>query len=386
MKIAIIGVGNLGSQAATHLRAAGHEVVGCDVVPLPQHLSDLGVDSAFDPAQASAGRDLVLVFVRDSDQAWDVIASGRSCVLEASPPPRLVVNCSTIAVDTAIRLGEACSEAGVPYLDAPVNGRVPFSVMFVGATQEHFALAQPALSSIAGELHLMGAVGAGTTAKLIHQLVLYSNVLVLQEALDLGVAAGLDRGQLINALGHSSARSRALEVVEEVSSRGLVTSDADLIAKDVHLVSDMALSLGIVNVDTERLRRAYEAAVSANGGSLPFVSVRDAHPGDGAEIGPALVRQFIKAWNRRDAELLMLTVDPSFTWMSINGDVQTLSEYLQRLDNSHLSSIEIEQLIHQDDYVMARLLIEYADGRAFRTHDVFRISANRIAEEFSGHA
>src|SRR5690606_17594577 len=106
---------------------------------------------------------------------------------------------------------------GVRLVDAPVSGGQPAAqagqlTVMLGCDDESAALARPILETFARLIVHLGDVGSGQTAKLINNSLLVANMGLLHSAVSAGVSQGLDREQLIQLLGASSARSFALEV------------------------------------------------------------------------------------------------------------------------------------------------------------------------------
>ncbi|MGW0694576.1 nuclear transport factor 2 family protein [Streptomyces sp. NPDC002738] len=102
-----------------------------------------------------------------------------------------------------------------------------------------------------------------------------------------------------------------------------------------------------------------------------------------------LVHRFVRLWNEDRTDLLGDVTHQTFTWHSIEGrTIAGLSEYVSSMTNKSRGkrNILVEETVAEGDMVMVRLAMDRGDGVVFHTHDLFRISDRKIAEEWSGHA
>ncbi|MER5686352.1 nuclear transport factor 2 family protein [Streptomyces sp. NPDC002205] len=102
-----------------------------------------------------------------------------------------------------------------------------------------------------------------------------------------------------------------------------------------------------------------------------------------------LVHRFVRLWNEGRTDRLGEVTHETFTWHSIEGrTIAGLSEYVTSVTNKSQGkrNIRVEETLTEGDMVMFRLAMDRGDGAVFHTHDLFRISDGKIAEEWSGHA
>ena len=151
--IGFIGLGNMGAPMAANLLKAGHQVTGFDIVPaLAQRLAANGGRVAGSVAEAAASGELVITMLPAGAQVRSVYL-GDQGVLSKASKTALLIDCSTIDVETARAVSTAAAEAGFDMLDAPVSGGVAGAeaaslTFMVGGESDVFARAQPVLAAM----------------------------------------------------------------------------------------------------------------------------------------------------------------------------------------------------------------------------------------------
>lgn len=253
-RVAMIGLGRMGSGMASRLLDAGHDLVVWNRTPgRAVGLVERGARLARTPAEAAADVDAVVVMVSD-DEASRAVWLGPDGVLEGSPRAgALAIECSTLSYDWVSELATAVRDAGLRYVDAPVTGLPDAAAtgrltLLVGAADDDLDAAGPVLAPLAGEVLHFGPVGAGTAYKLIVNLMGAVQIAGAAEGLALAERAGLDLGQVASALASGQAASP--QVVR--NSRRMVAADHDdvvfsgrLRRKDTAYAMRLAERLGV---------------------------------------------------------------------------------------------------------------------------------------------
>lgn len=391
MRVAVVGLGFLGSKVAASLVEGGHRVTVYD--RSEDALSDApkGAVRAANIADAAVGQDAIILLLRTSGQVKQVVqvlvehlASGEGSVGPA------IVSCATVSIETAIEAEALCRSVGLTFVDAPVNGRPPNMTIFVGADEEAYHRVKPVLTELGSHLHHMGPSGAGTATKLIHQGMLFGTHLLLQESLALGSRKGLDRGALLRALQTSSAGSAAVDrVAAGFADDELRGASIDLIGKDLDLVASMAAGVELETDLLSRLQVIYDNARQGGGGGEHFSRILEC-PARKADPGTAnpqtVVAELIDLVNDDRLDLLEKVLAEEFVWHGIDGHTRAgVDAYRQRLQSAKYD-ISIERMVVDADIAVARLCIRRGDGTGRVTHDIFRVEGGRIHEEWSGHA
>jgi 3-hydroxyisobutyrate dehydrogenase len=253
-RVAMVGLGRMGSGMAFRLLGAGHEVVVANRTPeRAAPLVAAGAVLASTPAEAAAGAAAVLVMVSD-DQASRAVWDGPDGALAALAPGTLAIECSTLSADRVRELALAAGARGLRYVDAPVTGLPEAAAagrltLLVGADADDLDAARPFLEPLAEEILHFGPVGAGTAYKLIVNLIGAVQIAGVAEGLAVAERAGLDLGQVVAALALGQAASP--QVVR--NSRRMAASDhaenvvfsGRLRHKDADYAMRLAAQLGI---------------------------------------------------------------------------------------------------------------------------------------------
>ena len=215
--IAFIGLGNMGGPMAQNLVKAGHALTVFDLVPAAvQVLVADGAQAAGSAREAVAGADVVISMVPAS-QHVDALYLGPDGILEHIPTHALVIDCSTIAPQTARKVAQAALARGLDMVDAPVSGGTGGAIagtltFIVGGTVAALERARPILEKMGKNIFHAGGAGAGQVAKIANNMLLGVQMAATAEALALGVANGLDPKVLSDIIGKSSGRNWATEL------------------------------------------------------------------------------------------------------------------------------------------------------------------------------
>jgi 3-hydroxyisobutyrate dehydrogenase len=254
LRVAWIGLGNIGLPMATNVAAAGHDVHGFDVRDeAVAALVARGGRAAESPADAARGADLVHVAVLDGPQV-ESVTGGTAGAFAATRPGSVVVIHSTVHPST-VRAAAAAAPPEVVVLDAPVSGGVKGAragtlCVMVGGPAAGFTRARPVFDAIGDLVLHLGDLGAGLAAKLARNLVGYVTMLAVQEGRALAAAAGTDPEELATILEHTGTLSPMMRDLLTVPGGDPVYSRdvAPLVriaSKDLEAALDLADDLGV---------------------------------------------------------------------------------------------------------------------------------------------
>lgn len=246
MKIGFIGLGMMGAGMASNLQKAGHQLVVHDLTrqAASQHLND-GAAWAESPAELAAACELVFTSL---PTPADVTKVGDG-LMDGFKPGSAWFDLSTNAVDVVRALHAKFAEKGVCFLDAPVSGGPKGAnsgklAIWVGGDRAAFDKYHAALSAMGDQAAYIGAIGAGTIAKLVHNATSAAVNVVLSEVFTMGIKAGVEPLDLFAAVRQgASGRAR---VFDRLSDHFLTGSydPADfalrLLHKDVSLACQLA--------------------------------------------------------------------------------------------------------------------------------------------------
>jgi 3-hydroxyisobutyrate dehydrogenase len=212
-KIAFIGLGNMGGPMAANLVKAQHQVMAFD-------LSAAAVDAAVDKgakkvgsaAEAVKGADIVVTMLPAGKHVREVYEKD---VLPNVAKGTLLIDCSTIDVDSARHVGALAAKAGLEMLDAPVSGGVGGATagtltFMVGGSETAFAKARPVLEKMGKNIVHAGASGNGQAAKICNNMILGVSMIAVSEGFMLAKRLGLDAQKLFDVASTSSGQCWAL--------------------------------------------------------------------------------------------------------------------------------------------------------------------------------
>ena len=247
MKIGFIGLGVMGRPMALHLQRAGHELF----VWARRPESAAGLPATFCPTPAELGRHCAVVFtVITSSADVESVALGANGLSEGMAPGSVLIDCSTIAPESAREIAARLAEKGIHFLDAPVSGGAQgaidasLAIMVGGDVLERV---RPLLDCLGKRIVHVGPNGAGQVAKACNQMIMVAAIQAAAEAMRLAAAAGVDCAAVKRALSGGSAASRVLDVMGERMVRRDFSAgiEARLHHKDFGLVLEAARQSGV---------------------------------------------------------------------------------------------------------------------------------------------
>ena len=254
MKIAFIGLGNMGAPMARNLIKAGHSLNLVDLnKTVLAELEQMGGTIRASAREAAEDAELVITMLPAAVHVRSVWL-GEEGVLAGIRQGVPAVDCSTIDPQTARDVAAAAAKHGVAMADAPVSGGTGGATagtltFMVGATPELFATLQPVLAQMGRNIVHCGEVGTGQIAKICNNLLLGISMVGVSEAMALGDALGIDTQVLAGIINSSTGRCWSSDtynpwpgVIETApSSRGYTGGfGADLMLKDLGLATEAA--------------------------------------------------------------------------------------------------------------------------------------------------
>lgn len=214
-RIAVIGVGLMGSSLARHLVAAGYPVTVHDTDPARvDALVALGARKTAAPEAIAAEADVIMLSLPSSHVVNDVVRNTLQ-LFERGRRGQILVDTSTPDPELSIALANALREKGIEMLDATVSGTSEMfaekdAIFMVGGSEAAYRACEPMFAAAARSAYYMGPNGTGGNMKLVVNLVLSLNRMALAEGLTLAAKAGLDQAQALQVLQDSAAASRAM--------------------------------------------------------------------------------------------------------------------------------------------------------------------------------
>jgi 3-hydroxyisobutyrate dehydrogenase len=214
-QVGFIGLGTMGSAMAANIVRAGFPLtVWNRTAGRAAELADLGATFAGTAAEVAAASDIVVVCVSDTPDV-EAVLFGPDGVTAGAQEGSLIIDCSTIAPSGSWNFAERLDGLGLVFVDAPVSGGSEGALnatltIFVGGHERDVERARPVLTAIGRTITHVGPIGAGQAVKAVNQVILAGAYLGVAEGIVLAMKAGLDVGQVIDALGGGAAQSWVL--------------------------------------------------------------------------------------------------------------------------------------------------------------------------------
>ena len=290
MKIAFLGLGNMGCPMAVNLQEAGREVVAFDVMePARKAAEEAGLTVAASGEEAVTGADVVITMFPAGRHVLEAYRGGSSGegLLAAAPEGTLFIDSSTISVEEAREAAELVRAAGHRPLDAPVSGGVAGAkagtlTFMVGGGEEEFDAARPLFEVMGRKIVHCGGAGNGQAAKVCNNMLLAITTIGAGEAFVLGQRLGLEPQALFDVMSTSAAQCWAVStncpvpgpVPESPASNdyrpGFATA---LMAKDLGLARAALESTGTTAPFGEAAQKAYAEFLESGHGDLDFSAI-----------------------------------------------------------------------------------------------------------------
>lgn len=285
MKIGFIGLGNMGGGMAANLVKAGHQVTAFDLSG--EALAKAGAAGCKPVSDADEA-------VRDAEIIVTMLPAGKhvqsvyqSAVFANAPAGALLIDCSTIDVDTARAVSAAAKEKGLDAVDAPVSGGIAAAnsgtlTFMVGGSVAAFAKAEPVLADMGKAVIHAGENGAGQAAKICNNMLLGATMAATCETFNLAEKLGLDLQKFYDISSQASGQSWSMTSycpVPAIGPQSPADNDyaggfaAALMLKDMRLALEAAQSSGAKVPMGERAEELYSAFVEADKQGLDFSAI-----------------------------------------------------------------------------------------------------------------
>jgi 3-hydroxyisobutyrate dehydrogenase len=282
--IAFVGLGNMGAPMAANLRKAGHSVRGFD---LSVHAAEAaragGVTVAGSLEEAVTGADAVITML----PAGKHVRTVWHTLVGLVAPGTLLIDCSTIDVESARAVHAIAEAASCPSLDAPVSGGVGGATagtltFMVGGTSEAYGRGAPLLAQMGKRVVPCGAAGSGQAAKICNNMILGVSMIAVAEAFVLAEKLGLSHQALFDVASTASGQCWSLTsycpvpgpVPASPANHGYKPGfAAALMLKDLRLAQEAALSSGATTPLGAEAAQLYALFDNAGHGGRDFSAI-----------------------------------------------------------------------------------------------------------------
>ncbi|MCW1887253.1 NAD(P)-dependent oxidoreductase [Luteolibacter flavescens] len=240
--IAVLGLGIIGSRAASNLEKAGRRVRTWNRTPKGLPTEAASVEDAI------ADADLVLLYLKDAPAVREIAAR----IFAAPARERVLVNHATIDLPTTRWLAEECAARGIGFLDCPFTGSREAAaggalVYYAGGDDALIDRVEPVLLQSGKSVLRCGATGTATVMKLVTNLISACTVQALAESLATATSHGIAPAQLVNAVSLNACGSVLAAMKLPTMAKGEFDTHFSLsnMLKDSRYVLDLAAEAGL---------------------------------------------------------------------------------------------------------------------------------------------
>lgn len=282
--VAFIGLGNMGGPMAANLVKSGHNVVAFDLVADARSQAQAdGASVAASAVGSVKGADVVITML----PAGKHVLSVWSEVVPSMAKGALIIDCSTIDVESAKEAHVLAAKHGVASIDAPVSGGTGGAkgatlTFMCGGEDKAFAAAKPILEKMGKKIVHCGGAGAGQAAKICNNMILGISMIAVSEAFALGEKLGLTHQALFDVASTSSGQCWSLTTYCPVPGP-VPTSPANndykpgfataLMLKDLTLAQDAATAAGAATPLGKHAQEIYKAFEATGNGGVDFSGI-----------------------------------------------------------------------------------------------------------------
>ena len=287
-KIGFIGLGNMGEPMAANLVKAGFDVIGFDLIEEAKKKAEQnGIQIAKDAVSTLENIDALISMLPASEHV-ESLYLGEEGLLSKLDKTVLIIDCSTIAPDSAIKVANQAKDLDLSMIDAPVSGGVVGAqestlTFIVGGAENNVERAWPLLEKMGSNIFHAGSNGAGQVAKVCNNMLLAIHMCGTAEAISLGVKNGLDASVLSEIMRKSSGGNWSLEVYNPypgVMSTAPASRNYEggflnkLMAKDLGLAKEASESTNSETPMGDLARKLYQDLISQGYEDLDFSSIQ----------------------------------------------------------------------------------------------------------------
>lgn len=274
-RVGVVGLGIMGTAYARNLITAGHQVVGFDVAAGPlEALADLGGHPAGSCAEVAGVCDVVLIALPSVSALRETVA-GPDGLIEGAGRGQVVVEMSTLPIEDKVWAKTELTSAGAILLDAPVSGTgiqadAGEIVVYASGDREAIERVRPVFAVLARASYDLGEFGNGSKMKFVANLLVSVHNLATAEALNMGIAGGLEPAQILEVISAGVGSSRIFEIRGPmiVADEFPPAARLEMFLKDIAVIGEFGRSIGVPTPLLDASLPWYREAVEQGLGDL----------------------------------------------------------------------------------------------------------------------
>jgi len=287
MNIGFIGLGNMGKGMALNLVKAGHKVSVYDInTEAVNNLNSKGCVGCSDLLTAVSDVEVVISMLPEGSHVRDVYLSENGVIANANKDT-LLIECSTIDINTIKNVGEIAINKGMRIIDAPVSGGIVGAdngtlTFMVGGSEINFNSALSILSDMGKNVIHAGELGAGLAVKICNNMILGTTMIALAESFTMAKKLGLDQKKFFEISSKATGMSWAMlnhlpvaNIIETSSANNNFKPGfaAEMMLKDLSLAQNAADSVNISTPIGLKALDMYKEFINQGKGSLDYSAI-----------------------------------------------------------------------------------------------------------------
>ena len=287
MKIAFLGLGNMGKGMALNLLNANHEVhiydVNAEAMSVLEEYNFI-IHKSIEDAVESV--EVVITMLPEGKHVKDVYLGDKG-VINNVKPNTILIDCSTIDMNSLREVEKKAKIKGLLILDAPVSGGVVGAdngtlTFMVGAGEDEFNLISPLLLNMGKKVVHAGDVGAGQAAKICNNMILGTTMVALSESFTMAKKLGLDLNTFFEISSKATGMSWAM--LNHLPVAGIIETAAannnykpgfaaSMMLKDLTLAQDTASSVNLETPLGSLTQKLYKQFTESGNGELDYTAI-----------------------------------------------------------------------------------------------------------------
>ncbi len=287
MNIGFIGLGNMGKGMALNLAKAGHKVSVYDInTEAVNNLNSKGCVGCSDLLTVVSDVEVVISMLPEGSHVRDVYLNENGVIANANKDT-LLIECSTIDINTIKKVGEIAINKGMRIIDAPVSGGIVGAdngtlTFMVGGSEVNFNSALSILSDMGKNVIHAGELGAGLAVKICNNMILGTTMIALAESFTMAKKLGLDQKKFFEISSKATGMSWAMlnhlpvaNIIETSSANNNFKPGfaAEMMLKDLSLAQNAADSVNISTPIGLKALDMYKEFINQGKGSLDYSAI-----------------------------------------------------------------------------------------------------------------
>ena len=287
MNIGFIGLGNMGRGMALNLVKANHKVKVYDInIDAVNDLNSNGCIGCSNIVDTVSNVEIVITMLPEGSHVRDVYL-GSNGVIENANKNTLLIDCSTIDIESIKEVGKEANINRLSIIDAPVSGGIVGAIkgnltFMVGGTNDSFNLSLPILKNMGHKVIHAGELGAGQAAKICNNMILGISMIALGESFTMAKRLGLDQKKLFEISSKASGMSWAM--LNHLPVAGIIETaaanvnfkpgfSASMMVKDLSLAQSAAKSVNLNTPIGSLALKMYKEFVGNGRGNLDYSAI-----------------------------------------------------------------------------------------------------------------